>query len=98
LTRRNQNIRAIDTKNICAKLYLMRTITQEELDALVAELARKNTRPIIDMTLREIADEVAKIADGYTPSTSVVKSALERVNAQAKGHRWAWKHNAGKGE
>jgi len=70
----------------------MRTITQEELDELVKKLARKNTRPIIDTTLRDMASDIAKMTGGYEPSTSVVKASLDKI-AITKGHRWAWKHN-----
>ncbi len=73
----------------------MRTITQEELDALVAQLARKNTRPIIDTTLRDMAEEIARITNGYQPSTSVVKASLDKI-AKTKGHRWTWRHNGGR--
>jgi len=74
----------------------MRNITPEELDALVAQLARKNTRPIIDTTLREIAAEIAEITGGYQPSTSVVKASLDKIARTRGRHRWTWKHNGGK--
>lgn len=77
------------TENKCSsKLPAM---NQNELDELIRDIAKENTRPVIDTTLREIAAQV-KAKTGYEPSTSVVSAALQRIQAKAKGHRWAWVH------
>jgi len=73
-------------------------MNQNELDEIIRKIAKDNTRPVIDATLREIAAQVKQVTGNYEPSTSVVSAALQRIKAKAKGHRWSWKHNEGKAE
>ena len=67
-------------------------MNRNELDELIRKIAKDNTRPVIDATLREIAAQVKEVTGNYEPSTSVVSAALQRIKAKAKGHRWAWVH------
>jgi len=72
---------------------------QSELDPIIEAIIKDYTRPMIDLTVTEIAEEVFKRTNGqYMPSTSIVKYALTRIGVDNDGHkarRWAWRHNAG---
>jgi len=75
----------------------MTKIPRDKLDALVKRLARKYTSPMIDSSLRNMAEEI-KAETGVEPSTSVLAASLRRVGAKANGRRWVWLHNPGRGE
>ena len=66
---------------------------QDELDPIVKEIAKANTRKMIDRSLRDIQQEILE-RTGYTPSTSILSASLKRLGAKASGHRWLWRHNA----
>lgn len=70
---------------------------QKELDLMVFNIAKKYTNPMVDASLRDIAEEVFKMI-GKRPSTSVLAASLRRVGARTSGRRWIWRHNPGKGE
>jgi len=66
--------------------------SSKALDPLVKQIIEENTRTIIDLTVREIADEVKK-RTGYLPSTSVVRYCLSRLGLEAqegKARKWTW--------
>jgi len=69
----------------------------DEIDQLVKRHAQNATRPIIDASIRQIAEAIAKETGKKEPSTSVIWASLNRIGAVSKGKRWAWRHNPPKG-
>ena len=69
-------------------------MTAQDLDAIVEEIAERQTKPIIDASILDIVSEVEK-QTGHKPSTSFVWASLRRIGAKSSGHRWVYRHNAG---
>ena len=66
---------------------------KKQLDPLIDRIVKDSIRPRIDITVREIAQEVCD-RTGYLPSTSVVRYSLERLGIATDGvsKRWIYKH------
>lgn len=68
-----------------------------ELDPLVKKIVNERQAQVLDATLREIQEEIYS-RTGVAISTSVLSASLRRIGLSANGHRWAYRHNTGKGE
>jgi len=65
-------------------------LPRAQLDILILAVIKENERMIIDITIREIIEEVRK-RTGYNPSTSIVMYALRRLGItaqQGKARSW----------
>lgn len=65
--------------------------TSEKIDALVRRIAKRQTKPIIDASIDDIADEIES-KEGKRPSKSAVWLSLRRIGAVSSGHRFIYKH------
>ena len=66
-------------------------IHKDKLDPIVEKIIDEAWRPVIDISIREIAEEVYQ-RTGYLPSPSVVKYSLDRLGAVNTNRRWIYKH------
>lgn len=87
-------MRSIDKKKICANIKSMK---RQELDPLIKKIVDEKQAQILDATIRDIQDEIYS-RTGNEVSTSVVSASLRRLGLEASGHRWAYRHNPGRGE
>lgn len=68
-----------------------------DLDPLVKKIVDERQAQILDATLRDIQEEIYA-RTGVEISTSVLSASLRRIGMDATGHRWAYRHNPGRGE
>lgn len=61
---------------------------KEELDPLVKKIVKDSIKPVVTVSVRDIAEQV-KSQTGIEPSTSEVWYSLGRLGLKS---RWAWKH------
>ena len=87
-------MRSIDKKKICANIKSMK---RQELDPLVKKIVDERQAQVLDATLRDIQEEIYA-RTGVEISTSVLSASLRRIGMDATGHRWAYRHNPGRGE
>jgi len=66
-------------------------------DEIIKEIARRETVPVINVSIDKIADEI-ELRMGEKPSKNTIWKALNRLGAQASGKKFVYRHNAGKGE
>lgn len=85
---------SIDKKKICANIKSMK---RQELDPLVKKIVDERQAQVLDATLRDIQEEIYA-RTGVEISTSVLSASLRRIGMDATGHRWAYRHNPGRGE
>ena len=70
---------------------------RQELDPLVKKIVDERQAQVLDATLRDIQEEIYA-RTGVEISTSVLSASLRRIGMDATGHRWAYRHNPGRGE
>ena len=68
-----------------------------DLDPLVKKIVDERQAQVLDATLRDIQEEIYA-RTGVEISTSVLSASLRRIGMDATGHRWAYRHNPGRGE
>lgn len=68
-----------------------------QLDPLVKKIVDERQARILDASIRDIQEEVY-LRTGIEVSTSVLSASLRRIGLSADGHRWAYRHNGGRGE
>lgn len=66
-----------------------------DLDSLVQEIARRETKPVIDKSIEQIVAEIAT-RTGRTYSKKTIWLSLQRIGAKASGkkfvYRWKGSH------
>ena len=66
--------------------------TAKQLDELVKEIAERQTKPVIDASIDQIADEIE--ARGMKkPSKAAIWLSLHRIGAVSSGRKFIYKHN-----
>lgn len=68
-----------------------------ELDPIVKKIVDERQAQILDATIDDIKQEIY-LRTGNDLSKSVIHASLHRLGLSANGHRWAYRHNFGKGE
>ena len=68
-----------------------------DLDPLVKKIVDERQAQVLDASLRDIQEEIYA-RTGVEISTSVLSASLRRIGMDATGHRWAYRHNPGRGE
>ena len=65
-----------------------------DLDSLVQEIARRETKPVIDKSIDQIVAEIAT-RTGRTYSKKTIWLSLQRIGAKASGKKFVyrWKQN-----
>lgn len=65
-----------------------------EVDTLVQEIARRETKPVIDKSIDQIVAEIAT-RTGRTYSKKTIWLSLQRIGAKASGKKFVyrWKQN-----
>jgi hypothetical protein len=66
--------------------------TKDKIDPLVEEIAKRQTRPVIDASIQQIVDEI-KERTGVEPSKSAVWLSLRRIGAVSSGRKFIYRHN-----
>jgi hypothetical protein len=64
--------------------------TRKEIDALVQEIAQRQTKPIIDASIDKIADEIAE-RTGNRPAKQTIWLSLSRIGAVASGKKFVYR-------
>jgi hypothetical protein len=68
-----------------------------DIDKLVEEIARRETKPVIDKSIEQIVAEIAT-RTGRTYSKKTIWLSLQRIGAKASGRKFVYRHNEGKAE
>lgn len=66
--------------------------TKEVIDSLVQKIAKRQTKPIIDASIDNMADEIEGIT-GVRPSKNTIWLSLKRIGAVASGRKFVYRHN-----
>jgi hypothetical protein len=67
------------------------------IDPMVEKIAQRQTKPIIDASIDDIALEIEQ-ETGKAPSKSAIWNSLHRIGAVSSGKRWIYQHNKGRHE
>jgi len=68
-----------------------------DVDKLVEEIARRETKPVIDKSIDQIVLEIAE-RTGKTYSKRTIWLSLQKIGAKASGKKFVYRHNEGKAE
>lgn len=67
-----------------------------QLDPLVKKIVDERQAKVLDASIRDIQEEIY-LRTGVEVSTSVLSASLRRIGLSTDGHRWAYRHNGGRG-
>jgi hypothetical protein len=59
-------------------------------DDLIKEIARRETKPIVDVSIEKIADEIER-RTGERPAKNTIWLALQRIGAVSSGKKFIYK-------